>query len=239
MAPREASDSPGAVATSALRGLQASARLAPLVTKEKWASQATLGPQASQVSWERREKSCPCPAPLEQKDFPGPPASRGHKVTEVFLEAPEGRASLERRVPSASLGLDFLGLLAPKALMVYLETLDLLGIRVVKASTAYLATPVHLARRASLESVCRDSKACLGYLASLAPPGRRETSEDRAFLESTAPSAPQASRGSEVTRDLLDCKAPEELRESPESALLEQWAPPEDRDPQGHQAPPE
>lgn len=31
--------------------------------------------------------------------------------------------------------------------MVYLETLDLLGIRVVKASTAYLATPVHLARR--------------------------------------------------------------------------------------------
>ena len=39
----------------------------------------------------------------------------------------------------------------------------------------------------------------------------------------------------QVTRDLLDCKAPEELRESPESALLEQWAPPEDRDPQGHQ----
>lgn len=36
------------------------------------------------------------------------------QVTEVFLEAPEGRASLERRVPSASLGLDFLGLLAPK-----------------------------------------------------------------------------------------------------------------------------
>lgn len=31
--------------------------------------------------------------------------------------------------------------------MVYLETLDLLGIRVVKASTAYLATPVHLDRR--------------------------------------------------------------------------------------------
>ena len=31
--------------------------------------------------------------------------------------------------------------------MVYLETLDLLGIRVVKASTAYLATLVHLARR--------------------------------------------------------------------------------------------
>lgn len=36
------------------------------------------------------------------------------QVTEVFLEAPEGRASLERRAPSASLGLDFLGLPAPK-----------------------------------------------------------------------------------------------------------------------------
>lgn len=34
-----------------------------------------------------------------------------------------------------------------QALMVYLETLDLLGIQVVKASTAYLATLVHLARR--------------------------------------------------------------------------------------------
>ena len=34
-----------------------------------------------------------------------------------------------------------------QALMVYLETLDLLGIRVVKASMAYLATPVHLDRR--------------------------------------------------------------------------------------------
>lgn len=160
-------------------------------------------------------------------------------MTEVFLEAPEGRASLERRAPSASLGLDFLGLPAPKALMVYLETLDLLGIRVVKASMAYLATPVHLDRRASLELVCRDSKACPGYLASPAPPGRRETSEDRESLESTAPSAPQASRGSEVTQDHLDFKAPKELRESPESAPLEQWAPPEDRDPQGHQAPPE
>lgn len=31
--------------------------------------------------------------------------------------------------------------------MVYLETLDLLEIRVAKASTAYLATPVRLARR--------------------------------------------------------------------------------------------
>lgn len=239
MAPLEASDSLGAVATSALRGLQASARLAPLVTKDRWASQETPGPQASQVPRERQEKSCPCLAPLEQKDFPGPPASRGHKVTEVFLEVLEGRASLERRAPSASLGLDFQGLPAPKALMVYLETLDLLGIQVAKVSTAYLATPVHLARRASLESVCRDSKACLGYRASPAPPGRRETSEDREFLESTAPSAPPASRGSEVTRDLLDCKAPKELRESPESAPLEQWAPPEDRDPQGHQAPPE
>lgn len=37
-----------------------------------------------QVSRERREKSCPCPAPLEQKDFPGPPASRGHKVPSGF-----------------------------------------------------------------------------------------------------------------------------------------------------------
>lgn len=239
MAPQEASDSPGAAATSALRGLQASARSAPLVTKDRWASQETPGPQASQVPRERQEKSCPCPAPLEQKDFPGPPASRDHKVTEVFLEAPEGRASLERRVPSASLGLDFQGLPAPKALMVYLETLDLLEIRVAKASTAYLATPVRLARRGSLESVCRDSKACLGYRASPAPPGRRETSEDREFPESTALSAPLASRASEATRDLLDCKAPKELREPPESAPLEQWAPPEDRDPQGHQVPPE
>ena len=49
MAPREASDSPGAAATSALRGLQASARSAPLVTKDRWASQETPGPQASQV----------------------------------------------------------------------------------------------------------------------------------------------------------------------------------------------
>lgn len=49
MAPREASDSPGAVATSALRGLQALARLAPLVTKDRWASQEPPGPQASQV----------------------------------------------------------------------------------------------------------------------------------------------------------------------------------------------
>lgn len=215
------------------------ARLAPVVTKDRWASQEPPGPQASQVPRERREKSCPCPAPLEQKDFPGLLASRGHKVTEVFLEAPEGQASPERRAPLASLGLDFLGLPVPKALMVYLETLDLLGIQVVKASTAYLATPVHLARRVSLELVCRDSKACPGYLASPAPLGRRETLEDREFLESMAPSAPQASRGSEVTQDHLDFKAPKELRESLESAPLEQWAPPEDRDPQGHQAPPE
>ena len=39
----------------------------------------------------------------------------------------------------------------------------------------------------------------------------------------------------QVTQDHLDFKAPKELRESPESAPLEQWAPPEDRDPQGHQ----
>ena len=38
-----------------------------------------------------------------------------------------------------------------------------------------------------------------------------------------------------MTQDHLDFKAPKELRESLESAPLEQWAPPEDRDPQGHQ----
>lgn len=45
-----------------------------------------------QVPRARRGKSCPCPAPLEQKDFPGPPASRGHKVplgfSPVHLGAP-------------------------------------------------------------------------------------------------------------------------------------------------------
>ena len=46
--------------------------------------------------------------------FPSDPQPLPLQVTEVFLEAPEGRASLERRVPSASLGLDFQGLPAPK-----------------------------------------------------------------------------------------------------------------------------
>lgn len=49
-----------------------------------------------QVPRERREKSCPCPAPLEQKGFPGPPASRGHKVplgfSPVYLGAPRESA---------------------------------------------------------------------------------------------------------------------------------------------------
>lgn len=92
----------------------------------------------------KKERSCPYPVPLEQQDFRGPPGSKGPKVlsvsftwrlgvgemcsrfshadhwsfspqvTEVFLEPREGRVSLERRVQSASLGLAFQGLPAPK-----------------------------------------------------------------------------------------------------------------------------
>ena len=91
---------------------------------------------------------------------------------------------------------------------------------------------VLLVSRASLELVCRDSKACPGYLASPAPLGRRETLEDREFLESMAPSAPQASRGSEVTSygqiQLVAGKGPvsrvasEPLR-GPSKCLLNEW----------------
>lgn len=49
MAPREELDSPAAVVTSALLGLQGLALLAPLVTKDRWAFRETPGPQACQV----------------------------------------------------------------------------------------------------------------------------------------------------------------------------------------------
>lgn len=202
--------------TSALPGPQGLAPLVPLVTKDRRASRATLGPQASQVPRAKQEKSCPCLAPPEQKDCRGPPVSKGLKVTEVFLEPQEGRASRERRVQSASLELDFQGPRVPKVLMVYLEMLDLPGIPVAKGLTAYLATQVRPAKRESLESGCQDSKGCQGCPAPPEPLGRRETSGDQEFLESMAPSAPQAFRESEVTQDLLDCKVPKEHRESPE-----------------------
>lgn len=209
-------DSPAAVVTSALLGLQGLALLAPLVTKDRWAFRETPGPQACQVPRVKKERSCPYPVPLEQQDFRGPPGSKAPKVTEVFLEPREGRVSLERRVQSASPGLAFQDLPAPKVLTVYLETLDLLEIPVAKVLMAYLATQVRLAKRASLELVCRDSKVCRDSLASPAPLERRETSGDQAFLGSTAPLALQAFRESEVTRDLLDCKVPKELLEPPE-----------------------
>lgn len=49
MAPPEELDSLAVVVTSALPGPQGLAPLVPLVTKDRRASQATLGPQASQV----------------------------------------------------------------------------------------------------------------------------------------------------------------------------------------------
>lgn len=57
MVPREELDSPAAVVTSALLGLQGLALLAPLVTKDRWAFRETPGPQACQV----RPEDLQCP----------------------------------------------------------------------------------------------------------------------------------------------------------------------------------
>lgn len=216
MAPQAELDSQAVVVTSALLGPQGLALLAPLVTKDRRAFREALGSQASQVPRAKQEKSCPYLVPQEQKDFRGLPVSKGPKVTEVFLGPREGQASLERRALWASQGLDFQGLLVPKASMVYLEILDLLGFRVAKDSMAYLATQVCPAKRESLELVCQDSKACQDFPAFPAHPGRRETSGDQAFPGSMVQSAPRAFRESEVTQDRLDCKGPKEPQESPE-----------------------
>lgn len=213
MAPLEELDFPAVVVTSALLGLQGMAQVAPLVTKDKQAFQETLDPQASQVSEVKQEELCLYLVPLEQMDFRVPQVSKGPKVTEVSLEPREGLASQERRAQWASRGLDFQGLQAPKVLMAYLEMWDNLGIQVAQDLMAYLATQVHLAKRETLELVCQDSKDCQVFQAFLAHPGRRETSGDQAFLESTERLGPPAFRESEVTRDLLDCKVPRELRE--------------------------
>lgn len=229
-------DSPVVAVTSALLGLQGLAPLAPLVTKDKQVFRGSLGPQASQVPRVKQEKLCPYLVPLEHRDFQDPQVSKGRKVTEVFLEPQEGRASQERRELSASRESDFQGLPAPKVLMAYLETWDLLGVQVARDLMAYLATQVCLAKRESQELVCQDSKDYLVFLAFLAHPGKRGTLEDQAFQESMVLLAPQAFRESEVTQDHLDYKVPKELREFLESAPLEQWAPLEDRDHQGPQA---
>lgn len=150
MAPLEALDFPAVVVTLALLGLQGLALLAPLVTKDKRAFREALDPPACQVPRVKQEKSCPYLVLLEQKDFRGPQVSKAPKVTEVFLEPQEGRASRERRVLLASPGLGFQGLLAPKVLMAYLEMWDLLGIRVAKDLVAYLALQVCRAKRESL-----------------------------------------------------------------------------------------
>lgn len=179
---------------------------------------------------------CPYLVPPEHKDFQDPQASPGRKVTEVFREPQEGRATRERRALSASLGSDFQGPPAPKVLMAYPETWDLLAVQVARGSMAYLAIPVCPARRESRELVCQDSKGCQAFPAFPAPPGRRGTSGDQASRESTVLSAPQAFRESEVTQDRLDYRVPKEPRELPALALPARWVPPEDRDHRGPQA---
>jgi len=237
--PLGALDSPAVEVTSAHLGLQGLALLALLVTKDKRVFRGPLDPQASQVPRVKQEKLCPYLVPLEHKDFRDPQASQGHKVTEVFLEPQEGQASRERRAMSASPESDFQGPPAPKVLMAYLETWDLLGVRVARDLTAYLATRVCPAKRESRALVYQDSKDCRVFPAFPAHLERRGTSGEQAFLESMVLSAPQAFRESEVTQDRLDYKVPKELRELLELAPPERWAPLEDRDHQDPQALPE
>lgn len=239
MAPPEELDSPAVAVTPALQGLQGLAFLAPLATKDKRVFQGTLAPQASQVPRAKQEKLCPYRVPLEHKDFREPQASLGHKVTEVFLEPQEGRASRERRALSASPESDFQGPLAPKVLTACLGTWGLLAVQAARGSMAYPAIRGCPAKRGSRELVYQDSKACQAFPASPAHPGRRGTSGDRASRESTVLSAPQAFRDSEVTQGHLDYKVPEELQEPLESARPARWDPLEDRDHQGPQAFPE
>lgn len=239
MDPPGESDSPAVAVTSALLGLQGLALLAPLVTKDKRVFQGPLDPQASQVPRVKQEKPCPYLVPLEHKDFRDPQVSRGRKVTEVFLEPQEGRACQERRALLASPESDFQGPLAPKVLMAYPETWDLLAVQAARDLMAYLATQVCLAKRESPELVYQDSKDCQVFLAFLAHLGRRGTSGDQVFRESMVLLAPQAFRESEVTQDRLDYKVPKELQELLELAPPERWAPLEDRDHPGPQALPE
>lgn len=170
--------------TLALLGLQGLAPLVPLEIKDKWAFQETLDPQASQVPKVKQEELCLYLVPLEQKDVQGPRVLKGLKVTEVFRDPLEGLASPERRALSASPGLDFQGLQAPKVLMACLEMWDFQGVQVAQDLMAYLATQVCLAKRESLELVCRDSRVYQVFPAFPEHLGRRETSGDQVFLES-------------------------------------------------------
>lgn len=213
MAPLEELASPAAVVTSAPLGLLDLVPLAPLVTKDNQAFLEAPGLPACQVLRVKQERWSPCLDPQEQKDSRGPQDSQGPKVTEASLEALDGQASQERRALWASRGLDFLGLLAPKVLMAYLETWDFLGVRVARDLTAYLAAPVCRAKRESLALVCQDSRDCQVFPEFLAHPGRRAASEDQAFLENTGPSAHLGFRGSEVTQDLLEYRAQQDHRE--------------------------
>lgn len=239
MAPPGELASPAVVVTSALLGLLALALLAPLATKDKRVFRGTLAPQASQVPRVKQEELCPYLVPLEHKDSRDPQASLGRKVTGVFLEPQEGRASRERRALSASPESDFQGPPAPKVLMAYQATWDLRAAQVALDSTACLATRGCPAKRESRELVYQDSKACRVFPAFPAQPGKRATSGDQASQESTVLSAPQAFRESEVTQDRLDYKVPKGLRELLELARPARWALPEDRDRRGPQALPE
>lgn len=216
MAPLEELASPAAVVTSAPLGLPDLVLLAPLVTKDNQAFLEAPDPLACQVLRVKQEGWCPCLAPQEHKDSQGPQDSQGPKVTEASLEPLDSQASQERRALWASRGLDFLGLLAPKASMVYLETWDLLGIQVARDLMAYPAALVYRAKRESLALVCQDSRDFQVFPAFLVHLGRRAALGDPAFLESTGPSAHLGFRGSEVTQDLLEFKAQQdhpELRE--------------------------
>lgn len=184
-----------------------------MVTKDKQAFREILDPQASQVSGVKQEELCLYLVLLEQMDFRVPQVSKDLKVIEVSLEPREGLASQERGVLSASQGLDFQDLQAPKVLMAYLEMWDFLGIQVAQDLMAYLATQVCLAKRESPELVFLDPKDCQVFQAFLAHLGRKEASGDQAFLESMEQSGPLAFREAEVTQDLLDCKVPKGLRE--------------------------
>lgn len=202
--------------TSAPLDPQGLVLLAPLETKDKQVFPEAPGPPACQVRRVKQDELSPYLARLGQKDCRGPRVSKAPKATGASLEPQDDQASPERRAPWASPGLDFQGLQAPRVRPAYLETWDLLGVQVARDSVAHLAAQVCQAKRGSLALVCQDSRAFQAFPAFLARLGRRGASGDPAFPESMEPSAPLGFRASEATPDLLEYKAPWDLREPQE-----------------------
>lgn len=202
--------------TSAPLGPQGLVLLVPLETKDKQAFPEAPGPLACQAQRVKQDELSPYLARLGQKDCQGPRVSKAPKATGASQEPQDGQASPERRAPWASPGLGFQGLRAPRVRPAYLETWDLLGVQVARDLTAHLAAQVCQAKRESLALVCQDSRDFLVFPAFPARLERRGASGDPAFQESMEPSAPLGFRASEATRDLLEYKAPWDLREPQE-----------------------